>query len=85
MERIVDSPKKALQVADEAINVSLASGLVNYIFIVIIAQATAEFFVIHFGLVLADAPAASHFVGVRELEFPTVAGPRNEALASLVR
>ena len=56
----------------------------NDILVVVVAQPATEFLVVHLGLVLAYAPATRHLVRIGQLEFPAVAGPRNEALAVLV-
>ena len=56
----------------------------NNVFIVVISQSAAEFFVVHFGFVLSRAPSAGHLVGVGELELPAVARPADEVLAGFV-
>lgn len=57
--------QKILQVADEAVDVSLARGLVDDVLVVVVSQATAQLLVIHLGFVLPAAPASSH-LGERE-------------------
>ena len=77
--------QKALQVADEAVDVALACGLVDDVLVVVVAQAATQLLVVHLGLVLADAPAARDLVWVRQLELPAVPRPADEVLARLVR
>lgn len=77
-------PKKSLQIADETINVTLASSLMNNILVVIITQSPRQFFIVHLRLVLPDAPSSGHLVRIGQLEFPAVPCPRYESLARLV-
>ena len=49
-------PKQGLQVADEPVHVPLARRLVDDVLVVVVAQATAQFLVVHLRLVLALAP-----------------------------
>lgn len=56
----------------------------DYVLVVVIAEPAAQLLVVHLRLVLADAPATCHLVGVRQLELPAVAGPRDEPLTGLV-
>lgn len=51
------------------------------IFVIIITKTTAQLLVIHFRLVLADAPATCHLVWIRQLKLPPITGPRDKALA----
>lgn len=51
------------------------------ILVVIITKTTAQLLVIHFRLVLADAPATCYLVWVSQLKLPSIAGPRDKALA----
>ena len=48
--------QKVLQIADETVDVSLARGLHNDLLVVVVPQASAQFLVVHLGLVLANAP-----------------------------
>lgn len=80
-----DSPKQRLQITNETINVTFSSSLMNNILVIIITKAPREFLVIHLRLVLPDSPTPGHFVGVRQFKLPSVARPRYEALARLVR
>ena len=48
--------QKVLQIADESVDVSLARGLHNDLLVVVVPQASAQFLVVHLGLVLANAP-----------------------------
>ena len=77
--------EQALQVAHEAIDVSLAGRLVDDVLVVVVTQAARQLLVVHLRLVLADAPAARHLVRVGQLELPIIARPRDEVLAVLVR
>jgi hypothetical protein len=58
---------------------------VDYVLVVVVAEAARQLLVVHLGLVLADAPASGHLVRVGQLELPTVAGPGDERLAGFVR
>jgi len=78
-------PQEILEITDEAVDVSLAGGFVDDVLIVVVAQAATELLVVHLGLVLADAPASGHLVGIAQLELPAVARPRDEILARFVR
>lgn len=57
----------------------------DYVLVVVVAEAARQLLVVHLGLVLADAPASGHLVRVGQLELPTVAGPGDERLAGFVR
>ena len=52
--------KQGLQIADEPVHVPLARGLVDYILVVVVAQAPAQLFVVHLRLVLPHTPSPSH-------------------------
>ena len=52
--------KQGLQIADEPVHVPLARGLVDYILVVVVAQAPAQLFVVHLRLVLPHTPPSSH-------------------------
>ena len=60
--------QKAVQVADKAVDISLARRLVDYVLVVVVAQAAAQLFIVHLGLVLPLAPAPSHLEGRSEDE-----------------
>lgn len=53
-------PEHALNVADKAVDVTFACCFVNYVFVVVITQATTKLLVVHFRLVLALAPPLCH-------------------------
>lgn len=55
------------------------------VLVVVIAETTAQLLVVHFRLVLTNSPTTGHLVRIRQLEFPAIAGPRDEALARFVR
>ena len=76
--------KKALQITDEPVDVSLPVRLVDDVLVVVVPQAPGQLLVVHLGLVLAQAPSPRHLVRVAQLELPAVAGPRYELLARLV-
>jgi len=78
-------PQEILQVADETIDVSLAGRFVDDVLVVVVAQSTTQLLVVHLGLVLADAPPPGHFIRIGQFELPSVARPRDEVLARLVR
>ena len=52
--------KHALQVADKAVDVALASGLLDDVLVVVVPQAAGQLLVVHLGLVLAEPPATGH-------------------------
>lgn len=58
--------QKAVQVADKAVDISLARRLVDYVLVVVVAQAAAQLLIVHLGLVLPLAPAPSHLEGRSE-------------------
>ena len=78
-------PEEVLKVADETVNISLAGRLVNYVFVVVVAQSARQLLIIHLGFVLPDTPASSHLIRIGQLKLPAIARPRDEALARLVR
>lgn len=57
---IICLPEQALQIANKAIDVAFAGGLVDNVFVVVITQPTRQFLVVHLRLVFADAPASSN-------------------------
>ena len=68
-------PQHRLEVAHEAIDVPLPWYLVDDVLIVVVAKTSAQFLVIHLGLVLARAPSSCHLFGVNKLELPLAASP----------
>lgn len=73
--------QQCLQVTHETVHVALPGRLVDNVFVVVVAQAPTKLLVVHLGLVLAHAPAPSHFIGIGQLELPAIARPTDEALA----
>ena len=53
-------PKQGLQVADEPVHVPLARRLVDDVLVVVVAQATAQFLVVHLRLVFSSSPSSSN-------------------------
>lgn len=47
---------------------------------VVVAQCSAEFIIVHAGLVLADPPEPGHLLCLQQLEFPVVGGPADDIL-----
>lgn len=47
---------------------------------VIVAESTAEFIIVHTGLVLADSPQSGHLLCLQQLELPVVGGPADDVL-----
>jgi hypothetical protein len=80
-----NSPQQVLEIANKTVDIALAGSLVDDVFVIVVAQATAQLLVVHFWFVLAHAPPAGHLVRVGQLELPAVARPRNEVLARFVR
>lgn len=68
-------PQEVLEITDEAVHITLSSSFVDDVFVVVIPQSAAQFFVVHLGFVFPDAPPSGYFVGVCQLELPTIAGP----------
>lgn len=52
--------QQILQVADEAVDVTLARRLVDDVLVVVVAQASAQLLVVHLRLVLPLSPATGH-------------------------
>lgn len=52
--------QQALQVADKAVHVALTRCLVDDIFVIIVAKATAQFLIIHLRLVFPLSPSPGH-------------------------
>lgn len=77
--------QQVLQVAHESVHVSLASSLMDNVFVVVISKSAGQFLVVHFGFVLAQAPSSSNLIRVNHLELPSLASPAAEVLARLVR
>lgn len=48
--------QQSLEVADEAVDISLARRLVDDVLVVVVAQAAAKLLVVHLGLVLPSTP-----------------------------
>ena len=76
--------EQRLEVADESVYVSLAGGLGDDVLVVVVAEAAGQLFVVHLWLVFSDTPSAGDLIRIRHLELPTVAGPSNKVLATLV-
>lgn len=53
-------PQQVLQVAHEAVHVTLPRRLVDDVLVVVIAQAPAQLLVVHLGLVFPFSPPAGH-------------------------
>lgn len=47
---------------------------------VVVSERTAEFVVVHAGLVLADPPQPGHLLRLQQLELPVVGGPGDDVL-----
>lgn len=57
-------PQHRLEVAHEAVDVPLPGHLVDDVLVVIVAKTSAQFLIVHLGLVLARAPSSCHLLGV---------------------
>lgn len=84
MQLLGREPQQVLEVAHEAVHVALARGLVDDVFVVVIAQTSAQLLVVHLGLVFPLAPPAGHLIWVSELKLPSVPRPADERLAGFV-
>lgn len=69
----------------ELVGVALAVHLGHDIFVIVIAQRTAQLVVVHVGLALTLAPAPRHLVWVRHLELAIGALPGDAASVGTVR
>lgn len=56
--RMLNLPKQCLKITNETVNVSLSSGLVDDVLVVVVTQAAAKLLVIHFWFVFANAPSS---------------------------
>ena len=77
-------PQQILEIANETVDVSFAGGFVDDVFVVVVAQPARQLFIVHFGFVLADAPATGHLIRIAQFELPTIPRPRYEVLARFV-
>ena len=55
------------------------------VLVVVVAETSAQFLVVHLGLVLPRAPPTGHLLGVNQLELPLAAGPGYAILAVTIR
>ena len=55
------------------------------VFVVVVAETTAQFLVVHLWLVLTRAPPPGNFFRVDEFELPIASGPRDAILAVAIR
>ena len=62
----------------EPVHEFLAHDLLDDVLVVVIAQSTREFVVVHIVLVLAQAPKTRHLLGVDQLELALVRRPRDD-------
>lgn len=69
----------------ELVGVALAVHLGHDIFVIVVAQRTAQLVVVHIGLALTLAPAPRHLVRVCHLELAVGALPGNTASIGAVR
>lgn len=53
-------PQQALKVTHEAVHIAFPCRLVNDVFVIIVAKATAQLLVIHLGFVFPFAPSPGH-------------------------
>lgn len=60
MELLRRVSQETLQVTHKAVHVALARCLVDDVFVVIVAEATAQFLIIHLGLVFPFPPSPGH-------------------------
>lgn len=47
---------------------------------IIVSESTAEFIIVHTGLVLADSPESGHLLCLQQFELPVVGGPTDDIL-----
>ena len=69
----------------ELVGIALAVHLGHDIFVIVVAQCTAQLVVVHVGLALTLTPAPCHLVRVRHLELAIGALPGNAASVGAVR
>jgi len=77
--------QEALEVTHKSVDIALPRCLEDNVLIIVVAEAAGQLLIVHFWLVLPDAPPPRHLVRVYHLELPAIARPGNEALARLVR
>jgi hypothetical protein len=58
MKEILNLPKKCLKITNKTVHVALSGGFMNDVLVVVVTETAAEFFVVHFWFVLADAPSS---------------------------
>ena len=63
--------QQCLEIADEPVDVPLARSLGDDVLVVVVSEASRKFFVIHFGFVLALAPASRHLVKKKKKKIKT--------------
>ena len=76
--------QKALKITDKSVDVAFASCFEDDVLVIVVPQSSGELFIIHLWLVFPDSPSPGHFVGISHFEFPTIACPGDEMLATLV-
>ena len=59
--------KKALQITDEPVDISLPVRLVDDVLVVVVPQAPGQLLVVHLGLVLSGAPQPSNLLRKGEI------------------
>jgi len=47
---------------------------------IIVSESTAEFIIVHAGLVLADSPQSGHLLCLLQFELPVIGGPTDDIL-----
>lgn len=47
---------------------------------IVVSESTAEFIIVHTGLVFADSPESGHLLCLQQFELPVVGGPRDDIL-----
>jgi len=64
-----------LEVNNKSVDISLAVCLVDDVLVVVVSETPTQLFVVHFWLVLPDAPPSGHFIRVCQLKLPSVSCP----------
>lgn len=59
--------KHSLHITNKAVDVTLPRRFVNYVFVVVVAQATTQLLIVHLWLVLTLAPPLCHLEDTREM------------------
>lgn len=69
-----------LRVGDKLVHKLLTIHFLNDVLHIIVSEGSAEFVVIHIGLVLSNPPETSHLFCLQKLELPIIRGPADHVI-----